>query len=95
VDYGQSIKGLEYSVVNDTKDTIKVNFKIFARYGSEVVKTLVDDDFTIPPQNRELVFGPTELKITKSIFKQPGPYVLASKLVNLENADKLRASHFM
>jgi len=89
VDYRQSIKNLEYALVNETNDPVNVSLKIFVRYGSEVVLTLDDNDYSIARQNRDTVFGPKELQIKKKEFKQKGPYVLVSRIVNSDTAEKL------
>ncbi len=94
VDYGQSIKNLEFSIVNDTDKPVQVNLKIFIRYGSEVIATIIDENFDIAKCDRVMAYGPSELQVKKSQFKQLGPYVFAARIVNLDNAEKLDQKSF-
>lgn len=94
VDYGQSIKNLQFEVVNETSDALDVGLKVFVRYGSDVVKELTDTEFRVEKNNRALGFGPKGLKINKRVFKKPGPYVLVAKLLDLADLKKLDRKSF-
>ncbi len=89
VDYGQSIKNLEFSIINDTDNSVETNLKIFVRYGSEVITTMVDQKFDIPKHEHIVAYGPANLQIKKSKFKQPGPYVISAKIEDSKTAEKL------
>ncbi len=94
VDYEQSIKNLEYAIVNDTDESIGIKLKIYVRYGSEVIATLVEDSYSLSGNERKVVYGPAEMIVKKKPFKHKGPYVLVSKIEDTETAKKLDRKSF-
>jgi hypothetical protein len=68
--------------------------KVFVRYGSDVVKELTDTEFRVEENSRALGFGPEDIKISKKVFKKPGPYVLVARLLDLADLKKLDQKSF-
>ncbi len=88
VNYGDSLKNISVSAVNNSPDKIKVRLKLRVRFGGNLIREILEKDLEIKPGSSSKIFGPYEEKITKSAYPHKGKYSVSALLDSLERGKK-------
>lgn len=94
VDYGQKIENVGVSVANDSEEDVAVHCKVFVRYGSEVIRVLLEEERTIPKTGSVTIYGPEALEVKPEVFQHKGPHVLSARIVDPETSEKIDQKSF-
>jgi len=101
VNYGESIKNICATIVNDTKQEISVRLKLFIRQGDKPIETFVDGDLKVNPRESSKQFGPFETSMDRKKYPVVGKVTLVARIVSLmplnkgETLDEERKSFYL
>ena len=90
VNYGQSIKNIGLSIINNThlEHDVGVRFSICFEDQTELVVFIENQELHLGPNSNSIILSQYEQKITKGIFPFKGRHILSGRLVSLDSSNK-------
>lgn len=88
VNYGEALKNISTRVINDTENPIDVRFKLFIRRGDQEIKTYIEQDLSLGPFSKSLLFGPFQEMFSREEYPEKGKYTVVARIRSLMKENK-------